>query len=109
MTMPSERARALRKAGELLRVIQSTPDVDPKLRLRAESILRHYPTANDIKVWAKDYGTGQLFTWLGPEESDSVTRLKGMFGKTNKTVSVEEMNPLSEKKRSEERKSTDAE
>lgn len=44
MTMPFERTRALRWAGEFLDEIQKSADCRPELRRQAEFILRHYPS-----------------------------------------------------------------
>lgn len=50
MTMPDERARALRWAGELLSELQSSPDVPQDIRSRARTILRHYPSGFEINL-----------------------------------------------------------
>lgn len=47
MTMPDERARALRFAGEILREMRSRLDVPDDLRQQARFILRHYPEPRD--------------------------------------------------------------
>ena len=83
MTMPQERTRALRWAGEFLREIQSNPDADPKLKRQALFILRHFPEPHEIELWARYCGRDQVTHWLEPEESESVTQLKGMFSKTD--------------------------
>ena len=41
MTMPSERARALRWAGEFLRDVLASREVPAALREQARAILRH--------------------------------------------------------------------
>lgn len=50
MTMPDERARALRWAGELLNELQSNPAVPQDIRSRARTILRHYPSDFEINL-----------------------------------------------------------
>ena len=75
MTMPNERTRALRWAGEFLREIQSSVQLDPGFRRRAATIPRHYPTETQLTAWvASDGGKAQgapfLEQWLGPESED---------------------------------------
>lgn len=68
MTMPNERTRALRWAGEFLQELQAVEGLDPQLKRQAVAILRHYPTKSEIEHWAicseKDV-VGMA--WLEPE------------------------------------------
>lgn len=75
MTMPSERARALRWAGEFLRELRTRSDVPEDLKHQALVILRHYPENHDIQRVAK-YGLATLsasdtpaYAWLAPEDA----------------------------------------
>lgn len=72
MTMPDERARALRFARELLRELLTHPDVPESIKLEARATLRYYPTPKDLKlmVSAVDHLTrsGPGIHWLQPEE-----------------------------------------
>jgi hypothetical protein len=63
--MPSERARALRWAGEMLREVQSRDDVPADLKRQAYVILRHYPSSGDIDFQAR---MPSIQFWLGPED-----------------------------------------
>lgn len=54
MTMPDERARALRFAGEILREMRSRADVPEDLRQQAQFILRHYPEPRDLERMVLD-------------------------------------------------------
>lgn len=52
MTLPDERARAVRYAQEFLRDLlnpKKTPKVPRAIRDRAHSVLRHFPNSFDIK------------------------------------------------------------
>ena len=55
MTMPSERARALRWAGEFLEKLNRIDGVDRPDEIKREisTILRHYPSASSIANEAK--------------------------------------------------------
>lgn len=76
MTMPDERARALRFAGETLRDLLTNPDVPASVKQEARVTLRHYPTPLDLKNMVRDVheltrirsGTGLQMHWLAPEE-----------------------------------------
>lgn len=69
MTMPCERTRALRWAGEFLDEIQKSADCSPELRRQAEFILRHYPSADEIAAEALACSeTDPFWRWLGPEQ-----------------------------------------
>lgn len=73
MTMPEQRARALRFAGEILREIGSRTDVPVDLQKQAQFILRHYPDSQDLKQMISD--THRLprelldQQWLAPEDA----------------------------------------
>lgn len=71
MTMPHERARALRFAGEMLRELQRNPDVPESIRQEARATLRHYPTPLDLKSMIEDVdrltGSWDGIHWLEPE------------------------------------------
>jgi len=49
MTMPDERARALRWAGEFLREVQACEQIPKDLREQASRVLRHYPSGREIQ------------------------------------------------------------
>jgi len=72
MTMPSERTRALRWAGEFLREVRSSREVPEQLRQQATGILRHYPSSDDIEseaayLRARDTLDKGLGPWIAPE------------------------------------------
>jgi hypothetical protein len=69
MTMPSERARALRWAGEFLREAMEIPELPVDIKREIKAILRHYPTAAEIAHQAK-FGSrpGGMVPWLSPED-----------------------------------------
>jgi hypothetical protein len=70
MTMPDERARALRFAGEVLREMLAREDVPADLKQQARATLRHYPTEQQLKWMVDDVsraeGTSQC--WLAAEQ-----------------------------------------
>ncbi|MBH2018489.1 MAG: hypothetical protein I8H91_02770 [Burkholderiales bacterium] len=70
MTMPNERTRALRWAGEFLREAKRHEGLPEELRKQIPFILRHYPSALDIEHQARhgDDVSGIGGRWLGPEE-----------------------------------------
>jgi hypothetical protein len=53
MTMPCERTRALRFAGEVLQELLSRHDVPADLKHQARVTLRHYPSAAEIASQAR--------------------------------------------------------
>ena len=56
MTLPDERFRAVKYAREFLRDLldpKKTPRVPRAIRLRALSVLRHYPWETDMEQVAK--------------------------------------------------------
>ena len=68
MTMPSERARALRWAGEFLREVRSSSEVPEQLREQARGILRHYSSSDDIRWYAQHCVAPDAFgKWFSPE------------------------------------------
>ena len=71
MTMPDERARALRFAGEMLRELQRNPDVPEAIRREARVTLRHYPSALDLQRMIQDVDrltrSSVGIHWLEPE------------------------------------------
>jgi len=69
MTMPSERTRALRVAGEVLSEIMTRVDVPEDLRASARFALRHYPSASLISLFGR---MPALADWLEPEENGSL-------------------------------------
>lgn len=69
MTMPNERTRALRQAGELLRTIKNRPDVPADLREQALWTLRHYPEPSTIEAMASETPDGPSTRWLAPEDA----------------------------------------
>ncbi len=54
MTMPDERARALRLAGETLRKMLARDDVSEDLRCQARVALRHYPDPRELEQMIGD-------------------------------------------------------
>jgi hypothetical protein len=73
MTMPNERTRALRWAGEFLHDMASSPAVSDALRQEAKCILRHYPSAQEIQHAAQyaAFTTGVQRPWLAPEDTQT--------------------------------------
>jgi Tfp pilus assembly protein PilO len=74
MTMPDERARALKFAGELLYDLMDNPDVPASVKHEAWATLRHYPSARELKDMVRDVHHLTLNSpkltmhWLAPEE-----------------------------------------
>lgn len=64
MTMPDERARALKWASELLEELQLSDSISDELRKKVSIIRRHYPTVGDIDHAAKHPTV--LKHWLAP-------------------------------------------
>jgi hypothetical protein len=65
MTMPEERTRALRWAGEFLRECRQR-ELPEDLARQIDYILRHYPGPEEIRARAQA-GRGTLGPWLLPE------------------------------------------
>ncbi|MDP3883653.1 MAG: BPSL0761 family protein [Hydrogenophaga sp.] len=78
MTMPDERARALRFAGEILREMRSRKDVPEDLKQQARMTLRHYPDPADLLQMIQDVDRmPRDFLdqhWLAPEVRTSLDR-----------------------------------
>ena len=78
MTMPDERARALRFAGEILREMRSRKDVPEDLKQQARMTLRHYPDPADLLQMIQDVDRmPRDFLdqhWLAPEVRSSLGR-----------------------------------
>jgi hypothetical protein len=69
MTMPHERTRALRWAGEFLQEVLSLGELSEARRREVIAILRHYPKSTEIAHRARvgdNTTTGP--PWLAPEE-----------------------------------------
>jgi hypothetical protein len=67
MTMPDERARALRFAGEVLREMLTREDVPRDLKQQALVTLRHYPTEQQLAWMIADVvqsSAGASQCWL---------------------------------------------
>ncbi len=74
MTMPDERTRALRWAGEFLLKVQRGDEFSEAIQREAKVILRHYPRDFEIKRQAKfDEMRSKtvIDQWLGPEEESA--------------------------------------
>lgn len=71
MTMPDERTRALRWAGEFLLKVQRGDEFSDEIKREVKFILRHYPRDFEIKDQA-EFDAGRSTTvmeqWLGPEK-----------------------------------------
>ncbi|MDO8651660.1 MAG: BPSL0761 family protein [Undibacterium sp.] len=73
MTMPDERTRALRWAGEFLLKVQFGEEFSAEIKREVKFILRHYPRDFEIKDQARfdaSRSTSVWEQWLGPEDSD---------------------------------------
>jgi hypothetical protein len=68
MTMPAERTRALRWAGEFLRKLQRSDGIDPAMKREILVILRHYPSGAEIRAHAEINPNAGADAWLAPEE-----------------------------------------
>lgn len=68
MTMPAERTRALRWAGEFLRELQSSEGIDPAVKREILVILRHYPSGAEIRAHAQNDPNAAADAWLAPED-----------------------------------------
>jgi len=80
MTMPDERARALRFAGEILREMRYRKDVPEDLKQQARLTLRHYPAPADLMQIIQDVDRmPREFLdqhWLAPEVRAPLVRPK---------------------------------
>ncbi|MDH1427373.1 hypothetical protein N5J23_15865 [Comamonas aquatica] len=70
MTMPDERARALRFAGEILREMLTRQDVPEHLKRQAQATLRHYPDPLQLQWMIEEISrqSGDGPPWLAKEE-----------------------------------------
>lgn len=71
MTMPDERTRALRWAGEFLLKVQRGDEFSEAIQREAKVILRHYPRDFEIKLQAEldaKRSRTVIDQWLGPEQ-----------------------------------------
>jgi hypothetical protein len=69
MTMPAERTRALRWAGEFLKELQTSDKIDPAMKREVQVILRHYPSGAEIQDQAQfNRIAGAIYVWLAPED-----------------------------------------
>ena len=71
MTMPVERTRALRWAGEFLLKVQRGDEFSAEIKREVKFILRHYPRDFEIKLQAELDAVRSktvIDQWLGPEE-----------------------------------------
>lgn len=59
MTMPDERTRALRWAGEFLLKVQRGDEFSAEIKREVKFILRHYPRDFEIK-WQAEFDAGKL-------------------------------------------------
>jgi len=50
MTLPYERSRSVIQTGAFLKNICINPEIPESVRNEAKYLLRHYPTADDIKT-----------------------------------------------------------
>lgn len=74
MTIPDERSRALRFAGEILREMLTRDDVPADLKHRARVTLRHYPDLLQLQsmIMAMAQANDGLGPpWLMPEQASS--------------------------------------
>lgn len=55
MTMPHERTRALRQAGELLSDLQQRQDLPQDIRNRLAGVLRHYSEEWQLRLMAEEW------------------------------------------------------
>lgn len=101
MTMPNERARALRLAGETLRKMLARDDVPEDLRDQARGALRHYPDTDGLKQMISDIGRlPHEFLdqrWLAPEDAGrghTTGAVSGNGAKSQSTLSENESKAL---------------
>jgi hypothetical protein len=70
MTVPHERTRALRWGWELLLELQLADSLTLHQRVQVDQLLRHYPSAWDIKRWAAIDDPSRLRNVLGIENEN---------------------------------------
>jgi hypothetical protein len=69
MTMPAERTRALRWAGEFMRELLQSDKIDPAMKREVQVILRHSPSGPEIQAQAQyDRNAAAIYLWLAPED-----------------------------------------
>ena len=71
MTMPDERTRALRWAGEFLLKVQRGDEFSAEIKREVKFILRHYPSAFEIEgqaIFDASRSKTLMDQWLGPEK-----------------------------------------
>lgn len=71
MTMPDERTRALRWAGEFLLKVQRVDEFSAEIKREVKFILRHYPRAYEIErqaIFDASRSRTVIDQWLGPEK-----------------------------------------
>ncbi len=71
MTMPDERTRALRWAGEFLLKVQLGDEFSAEIKREVKFILRHYPRAYEIErqaIFDASRSRTVMDQWLGPEK-----------------------------------------
>ncbi len=76
MTMPMERTRALRFGWEFLQELQAADNLTEQQQLAVKRILRHFPSAAEIKTWAASFqATPHDFPvpWLLPEDVETAS------------------------------------
>lgn len=92
MTTASERARALRVAGEILRKMLARDDVPEDLRYQARVALRHYPDAAGLKrmIGDIDHMPHEVLDqrWLSPEDAVQGRVTGAVSGKRTKNQSA---------------------
>lgn len=83
MTMPNERARALRWAGEFIQDLAASGELSEERKREAQAILRHYPSAAEIR--SQSAATKQDFAgpWLAAEQdfNDFSSNLNSLIDK----------------------------
>ena len=88
MTMPNERARALRWAGEFIQDIAASGELSEERKREAQAILRHYPSAAEIRSQAaagkQDFAgpwlsSGQDFNDLNSNLTSLIDKCRDMF------------------------------
>jgi hypothetical protein len=77
MTMPHERTRALRYGWEYLIELQESNNISEEQRHQVALIVRHYPSAGEIKLWTLDCvdKEGLCGPKTSPENEPIISRL----------------------------------
>ena len=82
MTMPDERARALRFGWEFLLDLRDEPGLTAEQRSSVDEILLHYPSGAEIKQWAQDWEQDVdplCGSNLAPEPSMAVGQTRSVY------------------------------